>query len=246
MFTVNGIASTSQSNTADKVVDGVTIILKGVTETDDNGDPTPVNLSVTRDTTTAATAVQTFVDAYNSLNKTISTLTAFDVDKETQSALTGDATTRNIQNTMASALRVFVSSNSAIQSLADIGISTNYKDGTLDLDMDKLNNALSGNLTDVTKLFTGDNGLAGQVSSATDGILGGNGKTGSLEISQESIQDTIDDLQDQYNSMQDRINATINTYRQQFVQLDSMVAQMNSMSDYLTQQFSAMSASSKK
>ncbi|BBI53445.1 hypothetical protein HORIV_58660 [Vreelandella olivaria] len=40
--------------------------------------------------------------------------------------------------------------------------------------------------------------------------------------------------------MEKSIDATMARYRSQFSQLDGMIAQMNSMSSYLTQQFDAM------
>ena len=42
--------------------------------------------------------------------------------------------------------------------------------------------------------------------------------------------------------MEKSIEGTIARYRTQFSQLDAMIAQMNSMSSYLTQQFDALDA----
>ena len=42
--------------------------------------------------------------------------------------------------------------------------------------------------------------------------------------------------------MEVTIERTMSRYRSQFGQLDSMIAQMNSMSSYLTQQFDALDA----
>jgi flagellar hook-associated protein 2 len=42
--------------------------------------------------------------------------------------------------------------------------------------------------------------------------------------------------------MEQSIDQTISRYRTQFGQLDSMIAQMNQTSNYLTQQFDALDA----
>jgi flagellar hook-associated protein 2 len=46
--------------------------------------------------------------------------------------------------------------------------------------------------------------------------------------------------------MQTRVDATVAMYRTQFQQLDVMMSSMTSTSNYLTQQFAAMTASSKQ
>src|SRR5690606_25718834 len=99
--TINGVLVESQSNTIDKAIDGVTLELTATTEPGET-----ISVSITSDPSVLTKAVKAFVDAYNSLQSTIADLTAFDVSSESQSALTGDGTTRNIQSTIAAALRV--------------------------------------------------------------------------------------------------------------------------------------------
>lgn len=240
LLTINGIEVTSQSNTVSNIVDNVTFILASTTEEDK-----PITATVTKDNTAAGAAVQAFVSAYNSLRSTIQNVTQFDVAAETQSALTGDSTARNIQNSMAAALRVFVGENTDIQSLSDLGITTDHTDGSLDIDISKLNDALNNNPAEVVRLLSGADGLSKSFEKATASILGSDGKSGTLAASQQGIQNTIDDLSDQYTRTKTLIEGTIDIYRKQFVQLDSLVAQMSQLSSYLTQQFSSLSSSDK-
>ena len=58
----------------------------------------------------------------------------------------------------------------------------------------------------------------------------------------DGIDTTLSSLDDRYTRMQESIDATVARYRTQFASLDSLVSQMNSTSDYLTQQFDALSA----
>src|SRR5690606_26339910 len=146
-LTINGIPVTSQDNTVDDAIEGVTLTLSKVS-TD------PVALSVVRDDKVTSDAINVFVTAYNKLQTTIKSLTAFNVESETQSALTGDSLARNVQSRIRSALNVAESSGT-IANLAQMGIATNPNDGTLTVDSTKLNNALKDNMVDVQKLFTG-------------------------------------------------------------------------------------------
>ncbi|HTJ98712.1 MAG TPA: flagellar filament capping protein FliD, partial [Bordetella sp.] len=131
--------------------------------------------------------------------------------------------------------------------LADLGITTDPTDGTLDLNLNtidsthlhSLNDSLSSNPKDVTDILTA---LGTSMGTAIGGILGTGGlldtKTAGLTATQKS-------LADQYDDVNDRIDADIANTRAQFVQLDAFVAQMNSTSSYLTQQFAALSNQNK-
>src|SRR5690606_38247659 len=177
--TINGVVVESQSNTIDKAIDGVTLELTATTEPDET-----ISVSITSDPSVLTKAVKTFVDAYNSLQSTIADLTAFDVSSESQSALTGDGTTRNIQSTIAAALRV-VGGEGTLRTLSQLGITSNPTSGKLELDETKLDKALADNPADVARLFGGAGGLAEKMKTATDGILGSNG---SIKTRTEGLQ----------------------------------------------------------
>ncbi|OZI35151.1 flagellar hook protein FliD [Bordetella genomosp. 1] len=229
---VNGVAVTSQTNTVDSVVDNVTFVLNKVPEAD-------VKVTISADTAAASTAVQNFVKAYNSLQTTISDLTKFDVTAETQSALTGDGTTRSIQNSIAGALRV-ATSEGDLRTLSALGITTDVKTGQITLDQEKLDKALAENPADVRRILSGTDGLTEKMASVTDTILG---SKGSIKNRTEGLQETIATLKKQYDSTKASITATMDAYRAQFVKLDAMVVQMNGTSSYLQQQFANLSKS---
>lgn len=238
-LTINDVEVTSSTNTVDDIIDGVTLNLVETTE-----DSKSITITVAADTEATEKAVRDFVTAYNSLQSTIWNLTAFDVESETQSALTGDSTTRTIQQSIASALRVSTSEG-VLRSLGELGITTDIDSsikGQLSIDGDKLKQALKDNPADVTRIFAGPGGLAERMKTAIDPMLGTNG---SIKHRTDGLQDSIDSLDDQLESRKSAIDAQIEVYRQQFVQLDVLVAQMNSMSSYLTQQFAGLSNSTK-
>lgn len=234
-LTVNGIAITSQSNTVEGALQGVTLNLSlasvGQTQT----------LTVARDTDSMKKAITDFVDAYNSLESTTDTLTAYNADSTKSGKLLGDNTERIIENRLTRALGTDIS-GSTFQHLQDLGISL-QSDGSLKVDNTKLDAAVNGDVSALSNFFVGSSGsgFAPQMNSVLDGILG---DKGTLTSATAGLQSANDRLDKQYTDMQNSIDATIAIYRQQFTQLDTLVAQMNSTSSYLTQQLSALSSSS--
>ncbi|OUL99233.1 flagellar filament capping protein FliD [Variovorax sp. JS1663] len=233
-LTVNGIAVTSASNTVKESIQGVTLnLLKTGTS----------GLAVARDTAAVETAINDFVKAYNALQSTAGTLTAYDASKKTGAALMGDSTLRNIQ---VSLRQVLTSPQSgALKTLSEIGMGF-QKDGTLAVDADKLKKALSENLEGVAGLFSSPTasteGYGKQLSALVDKLTA---TGGALKVATDGMTASLKDLDEQYDEMQARVDAKMEIYRAQFTQLDLMVSRMNSTSSYLTQQFASMSNSSK-
>jgi len=228
-LTINGVPVTSSSNEIEDVIQGVTLTL-------DKAGEGPVTLQISRDPEVASKAIQGFVSAYNTLQTTIRNLTSFDIEAMTSQPLTGDATARAAQTSMRTALDAFLGEG-GVRSLAQLGISTNPANGQLELDEAALERALAEHPEDVARLFSGEDGVAARVETAYLRLAGDGGMIGAA---QDAIDDAIDALDDQHDAMQARIDATMERYRQQFISLDSMVAQMNSLSSYLTTQLSML------
>ena len=226
---INGIPITSQTNQVEDAIEGVSISLNKT-----NTDPT--TLSITQDNSVTSKALNGFVAAYNNLQGTIKSLTSYDIDTRSSSALTGDALARRVQNQVRAALNVATSSG-VIRSLSQLGIKTQITDGTLTIDSAKIATALDNNMADVQNLFSGDHGVAAQLNIVTESFLRSDGL---FSTATEGINRTITDLQSQYDAALERIDAKMETYRQQFTSLDAMVARMNSVSSYLTQQLSML------
>jgi len=234
-LTINGIEITSGSNTVQDVIEGVTLTLETTTTQ-------PAMLKIAKDTSVARTAIQGFVDAYNSLQGTIKNLTAYNADDQTRSVLTGDSVARSVQ---ASARQIVdVSLGGAdIATLAQLSITTDPTTGQLKVDGEALDKALSDHPQAVSDLFAGESGVAARIASVADPILRSGGV---IATATAGMQATLEDLQEQYDSAEERIASTMERYRQQFIQLDSMVAQMNSLSTYLTQQLSMLGNTGKQ
>lgn len=229
--TINGIQITSQSNTLKDVVEGVTLDLKTLP-----ADGEAVKIDITRDDSVAINAVKDFVKAYNSLLDTIKAQTSFDVENESSSALTGDSLVRRVENQVRSALNS-ASGVGDIHSLADLGITSDYKTGKLEIDEEKLTEAVRDHLGDVTEFLSGSNGVGQNVDKVANEYIKSNGF---IQNATDGLNRTIKDLEKQYEATSERIENKMENYRRQFSQLDVMMNQMSGISTYLTQQLSML------
>lgn len=228
---INGIAISSQSNTVKNAIQGVTLTLTGETS---NGAAT---LDTTRDLDAIKNTIESFVSAYNNYHKVKEDLTAFNGQEKASGILIGESSIRRIENSLRQTLNAPIQ-GSDYYNLAQIGVSTTL-DGTLEIDSDKLDKALRTNLDDVKALLSGgkqNEGLAGIMTGTLKELAGDNGM---LSTVTEGIENSIDRLNERMGDMQESIDAQINRYRQQFQQLDKVMAQLNSTQSYLSTQLAA-------
>ncbi|GHC32943.1 flagellar filament capping protein FliD [Aidingimonas halophila] len=226
-LTVNGIDITSQSNTVENGLEGVTLDLQ---ETGSS------KVTVEQDTESIKDAVTDFVDNYNALQDTMGELTAFDSESGEAAELMGDSTLRGIQTQLRSALSGGVEGeDGALSLMSDVGISMDV-DGRLSLDDAKLDEVIETDQETLVDFFAGaddDSGMAGLLDARMETVLGPNG---SLETATNGLNTRIDGLNDRAESVQRNIDNTMARYQEQFAQMDSMVSEMNSTSSYLSQQ----------
>ena len=143
-LTVNGVAVTSASNTNSSVIPGVTLnLLKSGSTT----------LTVSHDSSSILSAVSTFVQAYNDLNKTISTLTAYDASTRQGGPLLGDSAARTLQSQVRAMLgQALTGTGSSFTTLSQVGVSF-QKDGTLAVNSARLASVISSNFADIPAIF---------------------------------------------------------------------------------------------
>ncbi|PKG52218.1 MULTISPECIES: flagellar filament capping protein FliD [Halomonadaceae] len=227
---VNGIAITSPTNQVEGAIQGVTLNLQ------EEGEST---VKIEQDTLAVREAVTSFVDAYNDLKGTMGELTSFDAETGAAGELLGDSAVRTVESRMRSVLSGAVEGEFSM--LSDIGISL-QTDGTLEIDSDELDNAISSNQDALSAFFVGssdETGMAGQVNTMVEQLLSTNGTvTGAIT----GAENRSESLVERYTRTEQSIDQTISRYRSQFGQLDGIIAQMNQTSSYLTQQFDALDA----
>lgn len=155
-YTIDDVPISSKTNTITDALSGSTITLKGVSAAGKKA-----NLTVATDTSGVKTQLEAFVKAYNELDKTLRSLSAYGVSPGKGQApvgggaLSGDATIRAIQTEMRAMFNQAIpGAPKGYSSMVDIGV-TFAKDGTLSLDSTKLNTALTNNPDGVRQLLMG-------------------------------------------------------------------------------------------
>jgi len=158
LISIDGIEVTSSSNHFDKAIDGVNITVKDTTG------QSPVKLTTSFDEAGVTSAIGEFVKKYNAMISNVQQVAGYDAKTKTAGPLAGDAAIRGIVDQIRRKIGTsFNGINPDYNSLASIGINT-QNDGTLLLDNSKLQQAVSRDINQVTKLFA-------RAGSTTDPLI---------------------------------------------------------------------------
>ncbi len=164
--------------------------------------------------------------------------------KAKEGILFGDDLLRNLSSDLR-----FVAGGSLMTELEKIGISeaSGYSsNGKLTIDETKLKNALETEPDKVAKLFTDkDNGLMTNMKKVTDSYAKTWGTKGSLiaragseaaatSLTDNEIYTSMKDIDDIITQLQSRLKSEQDRYLSQFTTLETLIAQMNSQSSYLS------------
>ncbi|MFH1805952.1 MAG: flagellar filament capping protein FliD [Pseudomonadota bacterium] len=170
ILNIDGVEITRKSNTVDDVIDGVTLYLYAEEE------GTQITLDIEQDASSAYSAIEAFVDAYNELRSFMLTHQAYTAGEgaDEDAVLFGDSLLSSLTRDVYSALRFSEDSNT-YQSLAAIGItldSSNY----LVIDSTVLEEAMVSDFDSVAALFSmeSDTGSDDLLIFDTDGSYAGN------------------------------------------------------------------------
>ncbi|MCL2899844.1 flagellar filament capping protein FliD [Brenneria tiliae] len=242
-LTVNGISVTRSSNTiTDVPSEGVTLTLTAVSTSTET-------LTVSANTDELTTAIQTWVDTYNSLLSTFTTLTAYneeyatDDDSSTNNgALIGDSLLRGVKNKLKSLLSAG-QDNNTYQVLSQLGISVSNSDGTISIDSSALSSALSENADDVKAFFVGDGSTSGLATLMVSTIETYTADDGLIDNALDGITEIQQKLTAKKTATEARIEAIMARYTAQFTALDVLISELDSTSTYLTNVFEQLSSS---
>ncbi|MBL3598377.1 MAG: flagellar filament capping protein FliD [gamma proteobacterium endosymbiont of Lamellibrachia anaximandri] len=218
----NSYTITRSSNSISDAIQGVTLELLA-TSVDE------VALNVDKDLGAVQTTVQSFVDAYNSLRDTLSTLGSGE--------LSGDGTLRMMEQQISSALGSKSDVEGTFKYASSIGISF-QRDGSLQLDTAVLTEALESDFSSVTKLFSDDDqGLAFRLDVLVENMLDPDGL---IDAREDGLDARVKNVQDQRESLEFRLAKTEARFRAQFAGLDTLMVRLSATSDFLTQQLQGL------
>jgi flagellar hook-associated protein 2 len=230
LFSIDGTNVQSASNTVTGAITGVTLNLAAASAT------TTQTLTITPDNTSATTAINAFVSAYNSFVSTASSLTSFDSTASAGSQggpLIGDAMLNSIVNSLATTISQGVTSGGSTVSLGTIGLNL-QPDGTLSVDSTALSNALATNAKAVSTAFNATNGIGEVMNNTITTYL----QTGGIiDTRVTALNSDLADAKTQATSLKAYASQLTDQYNAQFSALNTLMAQMQNNSQYLTQLF---------
>lgn len=232
-FTVDGLSMTSKTNTVSGAISGLSL---GLVATGDstvtvatNGDGLQKNL-------------QSFVDSYNSLVKTIGSLTTATKDssgKWVAAPMTGDSMPRSLLASIRNQL-VTTSGSGALTVIAQLGITT-QTDGTLSLDSTKFSKALTDKSlgSEVQNLFAGTNGLMARMTAVVTPYTQ---TGGTLDARSASLNKTQNDLSNQQLALTLQVTNLTASYTAKYNAMDVLVGQLKATSSSISSFFTSLTA----
>jgi len=229
---VDGLQTTAATNSIGDAVPGLTLKLQQV------GTST---VEVSADPAGSRSAMEGFVKAYNAAIKAVADATTYNAETRTPAALTGDAQARGAVSQLRDAMGGILA-DLAAQGLdaSTLGLQTRgypSADGSLVLDSAKFDAAMADNAAAITAAFTGPDGMAARLNAVVQGYVGSDG---AFTARKSSLDDQIKSVGKQREALDTRMEAVAKRYQAQFVALDSLMAQMSSTSNYLSQQLAAL------
>ena len=240
LFTVDGTPVSSSTNTSTTAIAGVTLNLSAAAlgSTSSSGTTTgnTQTLTISSNTSAQATAITNFVSLYNTLVTTMGTLTSFDSSQAQGSQggpLLGDSMANTVQNTLANIISGGVKSGNSSLTLSSIGITLN-EDGSLAVDNTALNTALTGSPATVASLFNTTTGIGAQLNNSITNFT----QTGGIIATETAAVNTdLASVATQQTALTNYTAQLTSQYQAQFTALNTLMATMNSNSQYLTQLF---------
>lgn len=181
-LTVDGLATTSASNTVTGAIPGVTFQLLS------SSVGTPVQVQITNDNNSVETAVQSLATAYNAVVSSIKAQEGKDANGNAE-PLYGNPTLALLQSQLAASLLGGAGSGS-IKNIGQLGLTLN-QDGTLTLNVSTLDSALNTHYGDVTG-FLQNAGSFGQTFATGLNRLGSANSQGlvSLALNENASAET--------------------------------------------------------
>lgn len=185
-FSVDGINTSSASNTVTGAIPGVTMQLLSAPASGEQ-----VQVEITNNNSDVESAVSTFVSAYNTVIKDLNTQEGNDSSGNPE-PLYGSSAVAMLQEQLQNAT-IFTQSSGAITSLTQLGLTAN-DDGTLTLDGSALDSALDSNFQDAMNFFQTSSSYTSFGANLTETLnnLSNSGPNGAiyLALQQDSTQET--------------------------------------------------------
>jgi flagellar hook-associated protein 2 len=231
-FTLDGLDFTRQSNTVTDAIQGVTLSLSATsTEAD--------TLSVTTDAAASQSTLQNFVTAYNSMIASLRAQTSPAAGTDTSKLLTGNSAVGSLQSDLQQVTSATVNATGSIRSLADLGVTTDFTDGSISIDPTQFQKALAANPQGASSLFSqSTTGLGASIDALVKRYT--NSVDGVFTQDAKGMNTNISNMDDSISRLQTSVSAYTQRLQSSFAMMETVLASMKTNQTYLTQAFNAI------
>ena len=229
---INGLTVTGDKNTVADAIDGVTLTLVAAS----TGSTTTV--TVENDLDAVRQQLDDFVDQHNRLIEAFDNLTRYDPETREAGPLLGDSAVRGVRNQLRRVLTESVKDiDATFGSLLDIGIETDL-DGRLSIDSAKLDAVLDAEFAKLGQLFASSDGYAVRLADVVDRYL--DATDGVIKSRTDGLDASIERLNEQRQRLEQRMVTVEARLQRQFNALDTLIGQLTTTSNFLTEQLAAL------
>jgi len=212
-----GVLVSSSSNTFRSVLPGVALTVEQASQQ-------PVTVTVARTDSDLVANVETLVANYNRFREKLNELTAYDVETDTRSLLTGDATALRLDSDLSRLISGRFFGAGPIQSLAEVGINIK-SDGTLDFDAEALKSRYAEDPDAVEQFFTAEEfGVSDKFDRMIEQMSGED--VSLLAQRFKTLQDKINRNAKRVDFMNERLEAERNRLFMQFYRMELVIGKM--------------------
>ncbi|MBE8167477.1 MAG: flagellar filament capping protein FliD [Shewanella sp.] len=228
---VDGLTVTSASNEVKDAIQGVTLNLKDA----DINESTEITIAP--NTGAAKKQVESFVKAYNELMTTLDNLSGYDADTQSAGALQGDSLVRSIESQLRNTLSANFSTDDGEMRMSELGISSD-RYGKLEIDKDRLDDALENNLDDMADFFTAEE--TGFAATLTTKIQVYTETGGLLDSRDESLDRQVDRIDDSRVALDRKMDSLHARLTQQYNAMDLLVGSLSQQSADITNRLNSL------
>lgn len=193
---------------------------------------TKITLKIDYDVDKTFEAINGFIENYNKVSEFIDK--QFQINPQTNKAgpLSKDSTLKQLQRGLQSALQY--QSNGKIRNLAQLGITSDPKTGTLKIDETKVKKALAEDYDGVAELFVQTDKGAGFGTRMSDAVRGAqNQQTGVLSSKEREYKRTLESFDDDIVRKERAASQRAEGIKRKFAALEGLINGMNSQGQAL-------------
>ncbi|MDY0361695.1 MAG: flagellar filament capping protein FliD [Desulforegulaceae bacterium] len=232
---VDGVSYQRATNSIDDIISGTTLNLQKTGET---------SFEIVTDTSSIKDQILSFVDNLKDVLSEIKTNSNYNTETNEKGSFYNISSLRLFRSQLVNDVINPINIDGNITSMVDLGIEYT-RDGEIKIDEDTLENAIENNFEDLKTFLLGDseNDVTGWADTVNERLRSAtSAANGIVYIEKNSAQSMYDKLGAQILNDQGRLDKRYDIMAKQFLQLDTYMSRMNSMSSYLSQQIDAMNS----